>query len=186
MSRARASRSDLAKLLAGRAVDPAKRGPRANCVLGIDPGTRKLGFGVVERQGSRLVPLSFGTLDIGSIEPFTQRLVVMHDELTKIIAEFKPDAAAIEEVFYGRNVKSALRSAEGRGAVMLSLGIAGLTVNQYAATVIKRAATGRGDADKSQVAAMITTLLNLKTPPAPDAADALAVAICHLNRNPVG
>src|SRR5690606_14002265 len=115
----------------------------------------KLGFGVVELQGSRLVPLSFGTLDIGSIEPFTKRLVVLHDELSQIVAEFKPEAAAIEEVFYGRNVKSALKSAEGRGAVMLSLGIAKLDVHQYAAKVIKRAATGRGDADKTQVAAMI-------------------------------
>lgn len=183
MSRSRASRRDLIRLLADREAAAGVSAPQPKRVLGIDPGTRKLGFAVIEREGSRLLPLAHGTLDLSKIEPFPKRLVHLHQEISAIIEEFQPDSAAIEEVFYGRNVKSALKSAEGRGAVMLSLGIAGLDVHQYAAKVIKRAATGRGDADKSQVAMMVTTLLNLQTPPGPDAADALAVALCHLNRN---
>ena len=151
-------------------------------ILGIDPGTRRLGFGVIEKKGTRLTALAYGVIDVSGIEPFSARLADIHAELGRVISEFKPVEAAIEQVFYWRNARTAIRAAEGRGAVLLTLALAGLKVHEYAPAVIKRAATGRGGADKTQVVRMVQTLLSLKTPPSKDAADALAAAIAHLHR----
>lgn len=151
-------------------------------VLGIDPGTRRMGYAVVERQGSRLVPLAHGVVAVGDIEPFEARLLELSRELQRVVTEHQPTCAAIEEVFFGKNARSALRSAEGRGAVLLTLAQAGLAVHEYPAKTVKRAVTGQGGADKAQVVKMVMTLLALRTVPSQDAADALAVAICHLQR----
>jgi len=151
-------------------------------VLGVDPGTRRLGYGVVEMRGNRMTPIAFGVIDVTSDQDFLVRLVRLCDEIKSVIAEHKPTVAAIEQVFAGRNVKTAIRSAEGRGAILTTLAQQGLPVTEYATRSVKQAVTGRGNAAKSQVGMMIQTLLSLKTVPAEDAGDALAVAVCHLQR----
>ncbi|MCK6439867.1 MAG: crossover junction endodeoxyribonuclease RuvC [Planctomycetes bacterium] len=151
-------------------------------VIGIDPGTRRLGFGVIERKGSRMAALGYGVIDVNNVDDFPTRLATIHSELNAIIKEWTPVAASIEEVFAGRNVRTAIKAAEGRGALLLTLHLAGLPVHQYAPTTIKRSVTGRGGATKEQVQTMVTTLLSLRKTPSLDASDALAVALCHLHR----
>lgn len=151
-------------------------------VLGIDPGTRKLGFAVVEKQGNRLLPLAHGVVDVSKLETLDLRLLQIAKEINAVIDEFAPTEAAMETVFRGRNVKTALTAAEGRGAVRLVLAQRELPLSEYAPTEIKRAVVGRGAADKIQVAFMVKTLLSLDSTPKPDAADALAIAITHLHR----
>lgn len=151
-------------------------------VLGIDPGTRRLGWAVVERAGTRVRAVAQGVLDVSKLDSFEERLVALARGIEAVIAEHAPTTSAIERVFSGKNVATAIKAAEGRGAVRLTLARAGLEVNEYAAREIKLAVTGRGGAAKPQVAAMVRTIAAITAPLAEDAADALAVAICHLHR----
>ncbi len=157
-------------------------GPRLR-ILGIDPGTIQAGWGVIDVNGSRLTCVGCGTLTAKRSAPVAERLLALVSELRVVIRETNPTEAAIEEAFYGRDVRSALRIGEARGALVTVMGEAGLSVRGYTNNVIKKAVTGVGRAGKSQVHAMVSRMLNLETAPATsDASDALAIAICHSHR----
>ena len=152
-------------------------------VLGIDCGTEYTGFGVValSHDGS-LVCLTCGAIKLSPREPLPHRLAIIFERLGAIIQEHRPDNVAIEDVFYALNVKSALKLGQVRGVAMLAASSAGLEVAEYSPLSIKSAVVGYGRAEKPQVQHMVTRLLNLRELPEPaDAADALAIAICHLH-----
>jgi crossover junction endodeoxyribonuclease RuvC len=151
--------------------------------LGIDCGTEYTGYGVVELEESgRLVCLTCGAVKLSPRVPMAQRLSKIFSSLQEIIQTHRPDRVAIEDVFYAVNVKSALKLGQVRGVAMMVSAAAGLEVSEYAPLSIKSAVVGYGKADKQQVQHMVTRLLNLaEVPEPPDAADALAIAICHLH-----
>ncbi len=152
-------------------------------VLGIDPGTRVVGLGIVDREGSRLSVVAWRTVAPGRMKgDVPSRLRVIHEGIAAVIAEFSPDAVAIEEAYYGKSVQSALRIGEGRGVALLAAAQAGVAIEQYPPATVKKAVTGSGNAHKSQVGHMVKVLLCIADEVQEDAADALAVAICHLNR----
>jgi crossover junction endodeoxyribonuclease RuvC len=152
-------------------------------VLGIDCGTAYTGFGVVELcQDDTLICLTCGAIKLSPREPLPRRLAIIFERLGVIIQEQRPDNVAIEDVFYAVNVKSALKLGQVRGVAMLAASSAGLEVTEYSPLSIKSAVVGYGRAEKPQVQHMVTRLLNLsEIPEPPDAADALAIAICHLH-----
>ncbi|MDQ5984977.1 MAG: Crossover junction endodeoxyribonuclease RuvC [Syntrophus sp. SKADARSKE-3] len=150
-------------------------------VLGIDPGSLVTGFGVVEQNRYELVHLVNGEIKVqqkGSLAAF---LVLIYERLKAIIAETKPDAMAVEEVFYGKNVKSLIKQGQARGVAMLAGSHSGIPVFEYSPLAVKQAVVGYGRAEKTQVQQMVKAILNLAEVPPEDAADALAVAICHAN-----
>jgi len=152
-------------------------------VLGIDCGTEYTGYGVVELcPNHALVCLTCGAIKLSPRDPLPSRLSTIFTRLGGIIAEHQPDGVAIEDVFYALNVKSALKLGQVRGVAMLAASSAGLQVAEYSPLTIKSAVVGYGKAEKQQVQHMVTRLLNLaEIPEPPDAADALAIAICHLH-----
>jgi crossover junction endodeoxyribonuclease RuvC len=152
-------------------------------VLGIDCGTQYTGYGVVELcPDGKLVCLTCGAIKLSPREPMAARLATIFRRLGAIIEEHRPDNVAIEDVFYALNVKSALKLGQVRGVAMLAASSAGLEVAEYAPLSIKSAVVGYGRAEKQQVQHMVTRLLKLDEPPkSADAADALAIAICHLH-----
>ncbi|MEN8148408.1 MAG: crossover junction endodeoxyribonuclease RuvC [Planctomycetota bacterium] len=153
-------------------------------VLGIDPGTRSVGIGVVDRVGNRLVPVHFEVVAPGRMKgDLLARLQVIHDGIRKAIREHEPDVVALEEAFYGKSVQSALRIGEGRGVALLAAAMEGRPVAQYPPATVKKAVTGNGNAGKDQVGRMVGVILSLTEQVPEDAADALAVAVCHLNRS---
>jgi len=162
----------------------AERSRSSNRVLGIDPGLAKVGWGVVIRTGRSFALEEYGVIRTRSAQPHAERLLKIYRGLEQVIADHRPTIVAVEEVFQGKSARSALLAGEGRGACILSGAIAGLPVVEYAATSIKQAITGNGRASKVQVQSMVALLLNLETAPQPDdSADALAVAITHLQRS---
>ena len=148
-------------------------------ILGVDPGLRRTGWGLVGAQGSRLSFFACGAIETKSNEPMAVRLVHILRSLTDLAAEHHPDEAAIEETFVNRDPQSALKLGQARGVAMAALAGAGLDVAEYAANVVKKTVVGVGHADKNQVATMVKILLPLSGAKSADAADALAVAICH-------
>ncbi len=152
-------------------------------VLGIDCGGEFTGYGLVEQNDNGdLRYVTCGTIKLSTRQPLPERLNQVFDTLRKVISEFHPDNVAIEDVFYAVNAKSALKLGQVRGVAMLAAASCGLQVAEYAPLSIKSAVVGYGKAEKSQVQHMVTTLLRLSAPPeSPDAADALAIAICHLH-----
>lgn len=151
-------------------------------VIGIDPGTAITGWGVVEGDGDALKMIAAGVITTVAGTPLPKRLQVIYRELTNIIAEQQPDSSAIEELFFSKNAKTALAVGHGRGAAMLALANADLSITEYKPLEVKQAITGHGGADKVQMQHMVKLLLSLDDIPRPDdAADALAVAICHLH-----
>jgi len=152
-------------------------------VLGIDCGTEYTGYGVVELlDDERLVCIVCGAIKVSPRDPMPMRLSRISIGLQKLICEHRPDRVAIEDVFYAVNVKSALKLGQVRGVAMLAAATAGLEVAEYSPLSIKSAVVGYGKAEKHQVQQMVTRLLNLdRVPESPDAADALAIAICHLH-----
>ena len=152
-------------------------------VLGIDCGTEYTGYGVVELDhGGRLICLTCGAIKLSNRNTMASRLATIFAGLGRIITEQQPDNVAIEDVFYALNVKSALKLGQVRGVAMLAASSAGLDVSEYSPLSIKSAVVGYGRAEKQQVQHMVTRLLNLTETPEPaDAADALAIAICHLH-----
>ncbi len=148
-------------------------------LLGLDPGLRRTGWGVIEVFGSRLVPIANGVLAVASERPLAERLAVIHDGVMAVIDRHRPDAAAVEETFVNRNPGSTLKLGQARGAVLVAAARAGLPVAEYAANAIKKAVVGVGHADKDQVQMMVRRLLPAVAIESADAADALAVAICH-------
>jgi crossover junction endodeoxyribonuclease RuvC len=152
-------------------------------VLGIDCGTEYTGYGVVELlDDERLVCIVCGAIEVSPRDPMPMRLSRISIGLQELICEHRPDRVAIEDVFYAVNVKSALKLGQVRGVAMLAAATAGLEVAEYSPLSIKSAVVGYGKAEKHQVQQMVTRLLNLdQVPESPDAADALAIAICHLH-----
>ncbi|MFA7331297.1 MAG: crossover junction endodeoxyribonuclease RuvC [Candidatus Delongbacteria bacterium] len=150
-------------------------------VLGIDPGLARTGFGIVDGVGGRYQAVDYGVVTTAG--EFPERLVQLYRSLAELVARHSPDALSIESVFQGPNVSSLVKLSHARAAAILAAGLKGLPVAEYTPMQIKRAVTGRGGADKTQVGFMVTRLLNLREPPKPlDASDALAAALCHLHR----
>jgi crossover junction endodeoxyribonuclease RuvC len=149
-------------------------------VLGIDPGTAATGYGVVEEREDGLHPVRFGAITTPVSLPFAQRLLRIYRELRALLAEVQPDCAAVEAVFFARNVQSALRLGQARGVALLVLAEAGVAIHEYSALEVKKSVTSFGQAQKDQVQRMVQLLLRMPEAPLPaDAADALAIAICH-------
>lgn len=153
-------------------------------ILGLDPSLSCTGWGVIRAEGSRLAHVANGQIATSAKAPMADRLALLHAGLAKVIADHSPDRAACEEVFVNENPQSTLKLAQARGSVFAACGAAGLTVNEHAARLVKKAVVGTGGADKQQVAAMVKVLLPGVSLAGTDAADALAVAIAdaHLGR----
>lgn len=149
-------------------------------VMGIDPGTTKLGWGVVERVGTRLVHVAHGTVKPKGPN-LADKLVDIDRHLAVAVAEFEPTAAAVESIFFAKNAQSAAKLGHARGVVLLTLRRCGLGIAEYPPARVKRAVVGRGRAEKNQVSRVIMSMLGLPALPQEDAADALAVAVTHLN-----
>jgi crossover junction endodeoxyribonuclease RuvC len=151
-------------------------------VMGIDPGAANLGFGIVRIEGNHMVALDGGVVETTPDLPMERRLARIHESLRELIAWHEPKAMALEEVYFGKNVRSAMAVGQASGVAMLAAAEHGIGCFSYTPQAIKMAVCGSGAADKRQVQRMVGTLLGLPEPPAPDhAADALAVAICHGN-----
>jgi crossover junction endodeoxyribonuclease RuvC len=148
-------------------------------ILGIDPGSNATGFGVLERRGGRLLHVAHGTLRPPRGAPLAQRLDYLHGAVRDVVAEHRPEVAAVEQVFVAASPRAALVLGQARGAVLCAVAASGLGVSEYTASQIKQAVTGNGRAAKRQVQTMVQRLLDLERLPAADAADALAVAIRH-------
>jgi len=152
--------------------------------LGVDPGTAITGWGVVDLEpgGQDLEMIAYGAITTPAKMPLPERLLIIYDDLTDLIGQYQPDTAALEVLFFSRNTTTALSVGHGRGAAMLALAKAGLSIAEYKPLEVKQAVVGYGGADKGQVQRMVKLLLNLDDIPRPDdAADGLAVAICHLH-----
>lgn len=151
-------------------------------VLGIDPGSQTLGWGVVEGSGLKYSVVDFGTVKSSPREDFSKRLLKIFDGINIVIEKFQPDVISVEEAFYANNVKVALKLGQVRGVVLLAGEKAGLEIAEYSPRLIKQTVVGYGNAEKHQVQEMVRILLRLKHKPEPhDAADALAIAICHFH-----
>jgi crossover junction endodeoxyribonuclease RuvC len=153
-------------------------------VLGIDPGTRFVGYGIVETKGSQILHIDHGVINANMGGAYSERLKSIYDGLVRVIGDGRPDVAAIEEAFYGKSAQAALRMGEGRGVAIVSVATSDIPLFQYTPAVIKKSVVGNGRAHKSQIQEMVRMLLGLPSvPESEDAADALAVAICHCNRS---
>ena len=148
-------------------------------ILGIDPGLRNTGWGVIEADGSRLSFVACGAVHSDAALSLGERLRQLHDGLAGIIAAHEPHEAAVEETFVNRDPQSALKLGQARGIALLAPALAGLSVAEYAANLVKKTVAGAGHAEKAQVAMMVRVLLPKCDAKSADAADALAVAICH-------
>lgn len=151
-------------------------------VIGIDPGSDTTGYGVVDSDGRRHVPVEYGGIHPPARLPFADRLLAIAEKLDEVIGRLKPDACAVEETFYAVNVKSALKLGHARGVALLAAARAGVAVFEYSPLEVKLALVGYGRAEKRQVQEMVRILLGLNESPQPlDASDALAIAICHIH-----
>ncbi len=151
--------------------------------LGIDPGTARLGYGVI-RGVDPAESLEFGIVETKSGAEMPSRLLQLHDEILSIIRDYRPSVMVIERLFFARNVTNAISVGQARGVAMLTAAEAGLTVVEYTPAEVKQAVAGFGNADKEQVQQMVKVILGLSEPPQPDdAADALAVALCHVQHS---
>lgn len=153
-------------------------------ILGVDPGSQKTGVGIVDIEGNRLTHVHHTVIRCGAGE-FSERLHILFSELKKIITQYQPECAAMEDVFVSKNAASALKLGQARGALVAACADSGLGVTPYSPTKVKLATVGHGKADKSQVQHMIKLLLKPPMPLAEDAADALAVCICHAHHAPM-
>ena len=151
-------------------------------VLGIDPGSETLGWGIVEGSGLKYAAVDFGVVKSNPRNPFAQRLANIYDGVSAVIDSFHPDVVSIEEAFFAVNVKVALKLGQVRGVLLLLAEQRGLKIAEYAPRLIKQTVVGYGNAEKHQVQEMVRVLLRMKSVPTPhDAADALAMAICHFH-----
>ena len=152
----------------------------AHLVMGIDPGTATTGYGLVQEDEGHLECAGFGVVTTSAGEPVEVRLASIYRDLIAVLQQHQPTTAAVEKLFFHRNVTSAMAVGQGRGVVLLAIAHYGLHAAEYSPSEVKQAVTGYGKASKSQVQLMVRTLLTLEEIPRPDdAADALAVAICH-------
>ena len=149
-------------------------------ILGIDPGLATLGWGVIEVVGGRFYPVACGAVTTPAHTPVESRLLMIYDDLSRLMDKYAPEEMAIEELFFNHNQTTAIPVAEARGVALLCARQHGVTVEEYTPMQVKQAVVGYGLAEKKQVIAMVTSLLKLPSPPKPDdTADALAIALCH-------
>ncbi len=148
-------------------------------ILGLDPGLRNTGWGIIDVMGNRLCHVADGVIKSDAALPLAERLVQLHDGVNAVIAQWAPEEAAVEETFVNKNPESTLKLGQARGVVLLAPARAGLPVGEYAAALVKQSVVGTGRAAKEQVGMMVRTLLPGCGAATADAADALAVAICH-------
>ena len=149
-------------------------------ILGVDPGFATVGYGIVDYTGNKFYGSDYGAIKTLAKTPFEDRIEQLYDELTKVIEFYKPETVAFEELFFNTNLKTGIQVAHGRGVLLLASIKQGLKCYEYTPLQVKQAVVGYGRAEKQQVMAMVKILLNLEKIPKPDdAADALAVAICH-------
>ncbi len=148
-------------------------------ILGIDPGLRRTGWGLIESEGNRLIHIACGSVETGERDDLGTRLLAIHDGLIAVIERYRPQEAAVEATFVNSNAAATLKLGQARGIAMLVPAKAGLTVAEYAPNVVKKTVVGAGHGEKSQIRMMIGVLLPKADPQSEDAADALAIAICH-------
>ena len=149
-------------------------------ILGIDPGLVQTGFGVISVKGSNFSLVDYGIIKPDSKADLSNRLLTIHQDITSIIDNYFPNIVVIEDIFYGKNIKSALKLGQARGVAMVAAAAHNLPIHEYSARKVKQAITGNGNATKEQIQFMVKTILNLQSLPSPmDASDALAIAICH-------
>lgn len=150
-------------------------------VIGIDPGSRVCGYGVLEAQNGEVTYLISGCITPNPALPFSQRLKVIYDGLLKVIDQHTPDVMSIEDIFFAKNAKSAIKLGQAKGVALLAGSNSGISVHEYAATKVKLALTGRGRANKAEVQNMLSKLLGVTTWESQDASDAVAIALCHIH-----
>ncbi len=148
-------------------------------IIGIDPGLRNTGWGVIEAEGSRLSYIADGSVHSDADAPLATRLLQIHAQLVQILERFAPDEAAIEETFVNKDARATLKLGQARGAAMLAPALAGISVAEYAPNVVKKSVVGAGHAEKNQVKHMVKVLLPRAEMNTADSIDALAIAICH-------
>ena len=149
--------------------------------IGIDPGTVRTGYGVVRRDGARFLRLASGAIRTHSKTPMGERLLAIHNGLEQLLATFAPEEAAVEDIFFSRNPRSVLKLGQVRGVILVVLEKRGIPVASYAPAFVKRAVVGGGQAAKGQMQRVVQAMLGMAETPGEDEADALAIAICHLN-----
>ncbi len=149
-------------------------------VLGIDPGTRRTGWGVAERRRTKLLGVAAGVIRLREKDPLADRLEIVFDRLDALVAEHRPDVIAVEDVFYARHANAAIKLGHVRGVVLLLVAKRQLPLAEYPPALVKRTVAGRGAADKKQIGRVVGAMLGLEELPAEDATDALAIAITHL------
>lgn len=155
-------------------------------VLGIDPGLSTTGYAIVESRGNATQAIAVGVIRTDRARPIAERLVELHRDLAEIVAEFRPDEAAIEQVFVNRNLQTATSVGRASGVVLLALAQAAIPIEEYTPSAVKMALCGYGNADKTQVCKVVQMRLGLPGVPGPaDAADALAIALCHVQAVPM-
>jgi crossover junction endodeoxyribonuclease RuvC len=166
----------------GTPIGPLPTSTSPRVALGIDPGTAIVGYAIVEAKGSELSMVACDVITTPAGMPMPKRLQYIYHHLSEIISTYRPNEAAMEELFFAKNTRTALTVGQARGVAMLAVANGGLAVAEYTPKQVKQAVTGYGGANKEQVGEMVRILLHLKTIPRPDdAADAAAVAICHLH-----
>ncbi len=149
-------------------------------IMGIDPGFAITGYGIVKYEGNKFSPLEYGIVQTMAATHFARRLLELDEGLAVVIEKYKPEAIAVEELFFNKNIKTAIMAAHGRGIALVAAVRSGAEVFEYTPLQVKQAVVGYGKADKAQVQQMVKVILNLPCIPKPDdAADALAIAVCH-------
>ena len=154
-------------------------------IIGIDPGLRRCGWGVIESEGNRLTYVACGTVTPPVDLPLAERLVLIHSGLNELIDRFRPEEAAVEETFVSAGARSALQLGQARGVALMTPALKGLVVGEYAANLVKKAVVGSGHAEKAQIQMMVKILLPAADFKGADAADALAIAICHAHHRTI-
>jgi len=155
-------------------------------IVGIDPGFAITGFGVLKYSNNKFEVIDFGVISTLSSSPLPERLLILNRKLEELFEKYKPDCVSVEELFFSKNTKTAINVGHGRGVALLAAARSGIPVSEYTPLQVKQAVTGYGRADKQQMQQMVRILLNMREIPKPDdAADALAVAICHANSSKI-
>ena len=152
---------------------------RPTRILGIDPGLRRTGWGVIEVDGNRLIYSACGSVATSDKASLAERLVTIHDGLARVVEDFAPDEAAVEATFVNKDANATLKLGQARGVALLAPASAGVTVAEYAPNLVKKTIVGAGHCEKEQIRLMLRVLLPKADPPTHDAADALAIAVCH-------
>ena len=149
-------------------------------ILGIDPGLAIVGWGIIESSGGKIRPIAYGSITTPAHTDIEERLLMIQNDLEALINKYRPDEMAVEELFFNTNITTGIAVAEARGVIICTAHKLGVKISEYTPLQVKQAVVGYGKAEKRQVIAMVTALLNLPKPPKPDdVADAVAIAICH-------